>query len=174
MEFEGADAKEKIDEWAKSLNRLYPPSFSGRIYSLVGGTMTYNNRRKRLLDIVASRFSNGKKAVQSRDYILVQECIYILELISQKVGMHANTADARLTKLKSITSNSFLKLCEHAQKVLDSGKCRQFEGIFDDYRSFVLHVHCIMTSAEAKKKYSLTNQLIFETLDKDILQLEGI
>jgi len=174
MEFDGVNAKEKLDEWAESLNRLYPPSFIGKVYSLVGGNTTYNNRRKRLIEIVASRFSNGRKAVQSRDYILVQECIHILELISQKVGKHVDMASARLEDLKSTTLNSFLRLCKHAQKGLNSGNSRQLEGTFREYKSFVLNVTFIMTSIEAKKSYNLTNQLIFETFDKDISQLEGI
>jgi len=172
MEFEGANANEKLDEWVTILNRLDPESFSGVINSWLGGTRTYDNRRKRLIEIVDYRFSTGKKAVQSQSYALAQECIYILELISHKVGNHVNMASARVKDLKRTAVNSFIKLCEHAQKVLDSGNCRQFECVFGDYQSFVLQISSIVTTTDAKRMYSLTNKLIFETLNKEISQLE--
>ena len=137
--------------------------------------MTYDKLCKKLEDHVASWSSQGKTALQTRDHELVQECIFILELISRNMGgKHITVAAAKLKDLKDRALNSFVGLCEQAQQVLASESSRQFEGLFADYRSFVLFVPCIMTSATAKKSCILTNQLIFETLDREISQLEGM
>jgi hypothetical protein len=174
MEFEGDDVKSKIEDWAKKLDGLHPSSRTGLFRRWMTGT-TYNNLCKQLEDKVASRFSQGNAALQTRDHKLVQECIFILDLVDQKVGKkHIPVAAARLQDLKQRALNSFIGLCEQAQQVLTSESSRQFEGLFADYRSFVLYVPCIMTSATAEKSYILTNQLIFETLDHEISQLEGM
>ena len=174
MEFEGVDAKSKIEEWAKKLDGLHPSSWTGPIRRWVTGT-TYDNVRKKLEEQVARWFSQGKTALLTRDHELVQECIFVLDLISRNMGeKHITVAAVRLKDLKQRALNSFLSLCEQAQQVLASESSRQFEGLFADYRSFVLYVPCIMTFATAEKSFILTNQLIFETLDREISQLEGM
>jgi energy-coupling factor transporter ATP-binding protein EcfA2 len=174
MEFEGDDAESKIEDWAKNLDRLHASSWTGPAYRWMTG-MTYGKLCKQLENKVATRFSQGKTALQTRDHNLVQECIFILDLISRKVGKkHIMVATTRLEDLKQRALNSFIGLCEQAQQVLVSESNRQFEGLFADYRSFVLYVPCIMTSESAKKSYGLTNQLIFETLGHEISQLEGM
>ena len=174
LQFEGEDLKHKIESWKMQLDQLQPSSWGSRCYGWYRGT-TYDRLHKELQGKVRTRFSQGKKALQTRDHEVVQECIAVLQMISQHLGKHVAEAADRLGSLRKLTLNSFQSTCERVQSVLASDRrSEEFESVFADYSSLVLAVPCVMASTDANKSFSLTNQLIFEALDHGITLMKGL
>jgi len=129
---------------------------------------------KKMEERITIRFEMGESALKRGDYILAHECISILELKSKAVSKHISLAPRRLQELKEKTFDGFVSLCKELQQILESGSRTKFQGYFHDYCNFVMYVPCIMESSSGKKAYNLTNQLVYEALKGDIIELEKL
>ncbi|KAL7561438.1 hypothetical protein ACA910_009294 [Epithemia clementina (nom. ined.)] len=174
LEFEGLDAQVKLDKWARSLDDLHPKS---KLWGFVrsGNESSYKRLCSNLEKKVDRIFTAGKAAVSTtKDLVLTQENINLLDMISNKVGTHIPIASERSDALKKIALDAFLGLCHEAQETLQSGGISRFQRFFSDYRSFVLHVPYTMLSDGGKNAFSKTNQFIYQVLDREIDELKGV
>ena len=174
LDFEGAEASESLDKWARSLDRLHPTWWVPRFFR-AGSDSSYQRLCTSLEGKVWRCYDKGKVAITTtKDFVLAQECIGLLDMISNKVGKHIVTAAERREELKKVALDSFLRLCDEAQKELKAGGIKHFQRLFPDYRSFVLHVPFTMSSDLGKQSFSSTNQLVFQILDSDLSDLKKL
>ncbi|KAL7555469.1 hypothetical protein ACA910_006131 [Epithemia clementina (nom. ined.)] len=174
LEFEGLNAGEKLDKWARSLDDLHPKS---KLWGLLrsGNESSYKRLCSNLEQKVDRVFAAGKAAVNTtKDLVLTQENINLLDLISNKVGAHIPTAAERSDVLKKTALEAFLRFCHEAQEALQSGGISRFQRFFSDYRSFVLYVPYTMLCDGGKNAFTKTNQLIYQVLDREIDELKGM
>ncbi|KAL7561429.1 hypothetical protein ACA910_009286 [Epithemia clementina (nom. ined.)] len=174
LNFERSDAEAKLDIWARSLDQLHPKSkWSIAAFLRFSSVSSYERLCHDLEVKISHFFAVGKASVQtSKDLQLAQENIALLDLISTKVGKHIATAAERLDQLKKVALDAFLSLCSEAQRSLESGGIRQFQRLFPDYRSFVVHVPYILSSTAGKEAFSATNKLVYQILDSKISDLK--
>jgi hypothetical protein len=127
---EGKEVKLKLAEWAGKLEKLHPSSWA--VFAKWTSSISYDNLLKKLEDKIAMTFDQGKVALQTCDYKVLQESIEILDLMDAKVGHRIKVAAIRATELKERTQTGFVSLCENAQELLESEGHIRFQGLFVD------------------------------------------
>ncbi|KAL7554369.1 hypothetical protein ACHAWF_017810 [Thalassiosira exigua] len=174
LEFGGVDYKQAIERVALRLDHLNetPRYWSYLLWS--DRSKTYVRLQKDLKEKVEGRFNQAQAALNSRDLVLVQECIEFLEHVSKKVRKHVPMVESRIQTIHGLCVNSFINLCDKAKQILETGNCLPFKELFGDYRGFVIHVPCILRSSDCQKRFALVNQLLYESLEHDVSTLEQL
>ena len=173
MKFDASDAETTLKQWKQSMNRLDPSKnvkFVAKMGRWYSGS-SYHKKRKEIEREISDRFEKGKKALNDSNHSLLNECIQILDWIQFHLGNHVTGADQNCNKLKQSAQECFLGLCKQAQNVLQSEEKLQFEGMFFEYRGFIVEVPCVMAYQACKKEFSLTNHFIYDALERDVNEI---
>ena len=168
--FDVYTAESKLEIWAAQLMALDPSSSSwiARKFSEWSNSKQYRRIVQNLEGQVVYWYKQGFDALRVINPEKLQECIYILELMSLKVGDYVPFAHAKEDELKKRTIFFFVAACDKLQKCLLSGNYAEFNNNFDCYRRFILLVTCLSTNAEAKDAFNTTNKTVCEVFGREI------
>eukprot|EP00977_Amphora_coffeiformis_P020937 scaffold8649_cov185-Amphora_coffeaeformis.AAC.8 len=173
---EGRISEEKVAEWKSLLDKQNPSSFRAKVVGFFNFSDTkrsYDSFRTSISEKIKETVFDGFTNLRNRDYHLAQECIDALELIQSYLSGHNIVSAGRgADELKQEAQNLYDNLCEQAKSVLQSPSRRlEFQDIFEKYRALTIAVPYVTKSESSMRKFSLTNQLIFEALSNDISEL---
>ncbi len=175
MDFDGSDVEEKIRYWSTVMDKLDPSrNFVVRGINQIFLGESYKRRVDQIERIVSGRSDRGNKALKDGNYILTDECIKILDLVEDNLGKHVSHAGRYSRLLQQNARDMFVKVCDRARDVLQSENLMEIEVVFTEYRGLVLYTPCVMTDDECIKSFSLINQLIYNTLDRDIRNVKQL
>lgn len=173
MEFDGTDVEKKLIQWKSMLDGLDPSKsyFLSRQYKQWYSGTTYQRKQREISNIARDRSKKAERALREGNYILLEECINVLDLIEKHLSSHISGSGEFSKSLQQKAITRFLSLCEKLPKILQSKKPVQFRDLFGDYRGYVLHTQCILRNNKCKREFSLTNQLLHEKLSSEVQEI---
>jgi DnaJ-domain-containing protein 1 len=168
--FVGPNADTNRTSLAANLDKLDPSEKSW--FAFWNRGKEYKSQCKKAEESVLDLYSKGLSALQSRNFSVLEEYIQTLCQLDQQVHKHVKNIDAKVTDLETRARDLFLDVCKQLKDALLGKSGFQYRSLFADFRSFVLEVASVFDSKECKKAYSLTNQLFYEKLQKEVAQLK--
>jgi energy-coupling factor transporter ATP-binding protein EcfA2 len=177
LDFNNGSEVLKLKTWLETMDTLNPSAagfllFPRGLYQGRKATATYNNLKEKLENEVSLRYSRGQKAVTISNFVSLNECITFLGLVDEIVGKHIKSASGAFQRLKAVACDNFVTLCHSCHEALQSDNCKDFMPLFTDFRSSVLNITCITENGKTEQAFKLTNQLLFERIERDIASFE--
>ncbi|KAL7557638.1 hypothetical protein ACA910_001243 [Epithemia clementina (nom. ined.)] len=172
--FQHSINEQTIMSWKKELESLDPRTWGGTVRAFVSGdSLSFRDYRNKVAARVREKMSSGEVAIQNRDYSTLRETISLLEIMERHLSGYILAARDASKKLKDSAFKLFRELCAQAKEALLSESLRrEFQVIYENYRQLVVAVPFVVLAADDGREFKFTNQLVYETLRKDVDQLD--
>ncbi|KAL7565546.1 hypothetical protein ACA910_003823 [Epithemia clementina (nom. ined.)] len=156
--------------WKKRLNSLDPNTWKGAWNSFVrGGSSSFHEFEGKITARVNEKIFFGEAAMQSRNYSAVQQAIEILEMMECHLKKYIPIVRGASARMQNSAHELYRDLCARAKNVLLSGsRKREFQDIYENYRQLVVAIPSVVLDADDGHAFRFTNQLVYESLCKDI------
>ncbi|VEU39667.1 unnamed protein product [Pseudo-nitzschia multistriata] len=173
VDFEVVSAEAKFKKLAMQMDKLDPESTGFfTILHKFSGRKTYDNLKREISGKVQHHYRKGIEALQRRDYNTLNDSLNQMAIMNKTIVKHVPLVSSKLQELNEKTLTAFQSICKNSQEALQSDNCRAFEPLFADYSGFVISVTTLMKDDRATKTFSLTNQLVYERMVKEVSSVE--
>ncbi|KAL7556250.1 hypothetical protein ACA910_003259 [Epithemia clementina (nom. ined.)] len=163
-----------IIAWKKELKALDPSTWRGAGNFFATGdenSLAFRDYCGKVAARVREDVASGETAIQNRDYQSARGTIVLLEIMEDNLAGYIPTLLGASKRLTASATAVFRDVCSQMKESLLSESRREFQGIYENYRQIAVALPSVVVAVDEGREFKLSNQLVYETLLKDIDQL---
>mmetsp|Transcript_10353 Transcript_10353/g.23038 ORF Transcript_10353/g.23038 Transcript_10353/m.23038 type:complete len:1945 (+) Transcript_10353:264-6098(+) len=159
-----------VKEWKSRLERSDPERIIGRIFPW--GQSSFHSLRRTATSRVEEIIGSAENAMSCGEYTSLHEFIDLLRMMERHLDCYIPRARKGAQALEDAACSAFRNICtETKESMLYESRRGEFRDSYTSYRQIVTAMPFVAKSFENQREFGAINQLVHETLKRDINKL---